>query len=96
MPAPTWVTGLLSRLCPGSNDSAGKHKSGRASNGSAEVRIVLTECAWSAGRTGTCVCAQFRRMHRRFGEAGGGKAAITVPHTVIVMSWHVLACPGMS
>jgi len=40
-------------LCPGNNESAGKHKSGRTRKGNAEVRSILTECAWSAGRTGT-------------------------------------------
>ena len=55
-----------------------------------EVRSILTECAWSAGRTGTYVGAQFRRLHRRFGKQGGGKAAIAVAHTLIVIIWHVL------
>ena len=77
-------------LCPGNNESAGKHKSGRTRKGNAEVRSILTECAWSAGRTGTYVGAQFRRMHRRFGKTGGGKAAIAVAHTLIVIIWHVL------
>ena len=77
-------------LCPGNNESAGKHKSGRTRKGNAEVRSILTECAWSAGRTGTYVGAQFRRMHRRFGTTGGGKAAIAVAHTLIVIIWHVL------
>jgi transposase len=77
-------------LCPGNNESAGKHKSGRTGKGNAELRDILTECAWSAGRTGTYVGAQFRRMHRRFGRKGGGKAAIAIAHTLIVIIWHVL------
>jgi len=77
-------------LCPGNNESAGKHKSGRTRKGNVEVRTILTECAWSAGRTGTYVGAQFRRMHRRFGKTGGGKAAIAIAHTLIVIIWHVL------
>ena len=77
-------------LCPGNNESAGKHKTGRTRKGNAEVRTILTECAWSAGRTGTYVGAQFRRLHRRFGKQGGGKAAIAVAHTLIVIIWHVL------
>jgi transposase len=77
-------------LCPGNNESAGKHKSGRTRKGNAEVRTILTECAWSAGRTGTYIGARFRRMHRRFGKTGGGKAAIAIAHTLIVIIWHVL------
>jgi transposase len=77
-------------LCPGNNESAGTHKSGRTRKGNAEVRTILTECAWAAGRTGTYVGARFRRMHRRFGKKGGGKAAIATAHTLIEIIWHVL------
>jgi transposase len=77
-------------LCPGNNESAGKHKSGRTRKGNTEVRTILTECAWAASRTGTYVGARFRRMHRRFGKKGGGRAAIAIAHTLIVIIWHVL------
>lgn len=78
-------------LCPGNNESAGKHHSGRTRKGSKELCAVLTECAWSAGRTSTYVGAQFRRFHRRFGKKGGQKAAIATAHTLVVIIWHVLA-----
>jgi transposase len=77
-------------LCPGNNESAGKHNSGRTRKGNSEIRTILTECAWAASRTDTYVGAQFRRMHRRFGKTGGGKAAIAIAHTLIVITWHVL------
>jgi transposase len=37
-------------LCPGNNESAGRHLSGRTRKGNAEVRDILTECAWAAGK----------------------------------------------
>ncbi len=77
-------------LCPGNNESAGIHKSGRTRKGNAEIRAILTECAWAAGRTGTYVGARFHRLHRRFGQTGGGKAAIAIAHTLLVIIWHVL------
>lgn len=77
-------------LCPGNNESAGKHRSGRTRKGNSELCTVLTECAWSAGRTSTYVGAQFRRFHRRFGKKGGNKAATATAHTLIVIIWHVL------
>jgi transposase len=77
-------------LCPGNNESAGRRLSGRTRKGNAEVRDILTECAWSAGKTGSYVGAQFHRLHRRFGKTGGGKAAVAVAHTLIVIVWHVL------
>ncbi len=78
-------------LCPGNNESAGKHRSGRTRKGNTELRTVLTECAWAAARTSTYVGAQFRRFHRRFGQKGGKKAATATAHTLIVIIWHVLA-----
>ncbi|MGH3798415.1 MAG: transposase [Pseudonocardiaceae bacterium] len=76
-------------LCPGNNESAGRHRSGKTRKGNQELCQILTECAWAAGRTSTYVGAQFRRFHRRFGNKGGRKAATA--HTLIVIIWHVLA-----
>lgn len=78
-------------LCPGNNESAGKHRSGTTRKGNKELCAILTECAWAAARTDTYLGAQFRRFHRRFGKTGGGKAAIATAHTLIVIIWHVLA-----
>jgi transposase len=78
-------------LCPGNNESAGKHRSGKTRKGSTQLRSTLIECAWAGGRTSTYVGAQFRRFHRRFGKQGGQKAAVATAHTLIVIIWHVLA-----
>ena len=77
-------------LCPGNNESAGRRISGKTRKGNREIRDLLCECAWSAGRTNTYVGARFRRLHRRFGKQGGGKAAIAIADTLIVIIWHVL------
>lgn len=78
-------------LCPGNNESAGRHRSGATRKGNNELCQLLTECAWAAGRTNTYVGAQLHRFHRRFGKKGGSKAAIASAHTLIVIIWHVLA-----
>ena len=78
-------------LCPGNNESAGRHRSGKTRKGNKKLCQILTECAWSAGRTSTYIGAQFHRFHRRFGKKGGPKAAIATAHTLIVIIWHVLA-----
>jgi transposase len=78
-------------LCPGNNESAGKHRLGTSRKGNKELCAILTECAWAAARTNTYLSAQFRRFHRRFGKKGGQKAAIATAHTLIVIIWHVLA-----
>jgi hypothetical protein len=51
---------------------------------------VLVETAWAASRTPTRLGARFRRPHRRFGKAGGKKAAVAIAHTILVIVWHVL------
>ncbi len=78
-------------LCPGNNESAGRHRSGVTRKGNKELCQLLVECAWAAGRTDTYVGAQLRRFQRRFGKKGGSKAAVATAHTLIVIIWHVLA-----
>ena len=51
---------------------------------------MLVESAWAVSRTQTRLGARFRRLHRRFGKAGGKKAAVAVAHTILVIVWHVL------
>jgi transposase len=77
-------------LCPGNNESAGKHRSAKTRKGNREPREALVEAAWAAGRTGTYLGARFRRLHRRFGKKGGAKAAVAIAHDLIVIVWHVL------
>ncbi len=77
-------------LCPGNNESAGKHRSGKTRKGNREVREALVEAAWAAGRTGTYLGARFRRLHRRFGKQGGSKAAVAIAHNLLVIVWFVL------
>lgn len=77
-------------LCPGNNESAGKHGNTRTRPGNPEVRTALVEAAWCAARTSTYLGARFRRLHRRFGKKGGGKAAVAIAHDLIVIAWHVL------
>jgi transposase len=77
-------------LCPGNNESAGKRRKTTTRNGNAHLCSVLVESAWSAARTKTRLGARFRRLHRRFGKAGGKKAAVAVAHTILVIVWHVL------
>ena len=68
-------------LCPGNNESAGKRKKTTTRNGNAQLCSVLVESAWAVSRTQTRLGARFRRLHRRFGKAGGKKAAVAVAHT---------------
>lgn len=77
-------------LCPGNNESAGKHANTRTRKGNQEIRTTLVEAAWAAARTSTYLGARFRRLHRRFGKKNGGKAAVAIAHNLLVIVWHVL------
>ena len=50
----------------------------------------MVEAAWAAARTSTYLGARFRRLHRRFGKKGGGKAAVAIAHNLLIIVWYVL------
>jgi transposase len=78
-------------LCPGNHESAGKRRSGATRNGNPHLATVLVEAAWATSHTRTRLGARYRRLHRRFGKAGGKKAAVAIAHTLLVIVWHLLA-----
>ena len=76
-------------LCPGNNESAGKHKSTRTRSGNPWLTSALVEAAWSAVRAKDCYLAvRFQRIRKRRGEQ---RALIAIAHTLIVICWHILA-----
>jgi transposase len=67
-------------ICPGNNESAGKHKSGATRRGSKHLKTVLVECAWAASRAkNTYFRAQFRRIASRRGTK---RALVALAHTL--------------
>ncbi len=75
-------------MCPGTGESAGKHKSGRTRQGSKWLRKALVEAAHAASRTDTYLAAQFARLR---GRRGPKKAAVAVGHSILVIAWHLLS-----
>jgi len=76
-------------MCPGNNESAGKHRSGRTRHGSKWLRIALIEAAHAAGRSkDTYLAAQYARIR---GRRGPGRAAVAVGHSILVIIWHLLS-----
>jgi transposase len=79
-------------LCPGNNESAGKRKSTRATDGDGPLRTALCEAAWAAVHTrDTYMAAQYARFLRRFGRRNETKAIFAVAHTILVAIWHMLS-----
>jgi len=74
-------------LCPGNNESAGKHRSGRTRRGNRHLRRILAECAWATRHTDTFLGHTFRKLQARI---GGKKAAVAVGHKILVIGFHLL------
>jgi len=75
-------------LCPGQNESAGKHKSGRIRPGNRWLRMTLIEAASLAARSGTTAFgARYRRIARHRGHK---KAVVAVAHAMLVTAYHLL------
>jgi transposase len=75
-------------LCPGSHESAGKSRSGRARKGSPWLRSMLVEAAKAAGRSQTYLGALHHRLAARRGVK---RATFAVAHTLLVIAYHVLS-----
>ena len=74
-------------LCPGNNESAGKHASGRTRKGSKWLRTALVQAANAAARAkGTYLAAQYARIK---GRRGHQKAIVAVAHSILVIAWHL-------
>ena len=75
-------------MCPGNNESAGKHRSGKTRHGSKWLHKALIEAAQAASRTkNTYLAAQYAQIR---GRRGPQRAAVAVGHTILVICWHLL------
>jgi transposase len=75
-------------VCPGNNESAGKHRSTATRHDSPWLTSALVEAAWSAVRTKDCYLAvRYWRIAKRRGQQ---RALIAIAHTILVICWHLL------
>jgi transposase len=77
-------------LCPGNNESAGKHRSGKTRKGNKWLRGALTEAALAAGTRSAkgAFAARYRRVMQHRGHK---KAVVAVAHAILVTAYHLLA-----
>jgi transposase len=76
-------------ICPGNNESAGKHRSGRTRRGNRWLRTALVEAAWAGIRVeGSALGARYRRVMRHRGHK---KAVVAVAHAMLRTVYHLLA-----
>ena len=75
-------------MSPGNNESAGKRKTGKTTQGNKHLKSALTEAARAAAKTkDTYLAAQYKRIAARRGK---NRAAIAVGHSILVMVYHIL------
>jgi transposase len=75
-------------VCPGSNESAGKRKSGKTTKGNGWLRSALVQAAWAASRKkDSYFQAQYRRLAARRGKK---RAILAVAHSLLTVIYHML------
>jgi len=76
-------------VCPGSHESAGRQKSGRARKGNVHLRTMLVGAAVSAARKrGSYLKDKFHRLKAR---RGAMRAALAIAHKILISAYHMLA-----
>ena len=75
-------------LCPGQNQSAGKHRRSRLRKGAPWLKTMLVQCAWAAKRKkDSYYKAQFFRLQSR---GGPQKAICGVAASILTAIYHML------
>ena len=75
-------------VCPGNEESAGKRKRSKTTQGNHWLRRALTEAAWAATHThDTYLASQYRRLA---GRRGKKRALVAVAHTLLVIVYHII------
>lgn len=75
-------------VCPGNNESAGKRRSGRTTEGNRWLKRVLTQAAWAASHTRESYLAEhYRRIARRRGKK---RALTALSHTLLTIIYAML------
>jgi transposase len=76
------------RVCPGNDESAGKHRSGRTGHANRWLRAALTQAAHAAARKkGSYFAAQYARLAARRGK---NRAVIAVAHSLLITIYWIL------
>jgi transposase len=75
-------------VCPGNNESAGKHKGQRGRKGNVHLTTALVQAAMAAARKkGSYLRERFWRLKAR---RGFKRAAVAVAHKILVAVYHML------
>lgn len=76
-------------VCPGNNESAGKHKGAKARRGNVHLKTALVSAATSAAKTkGAYLKDKYFRLRAR---RGGLRAAVAIGHKILIAAYHMLS-----
>jgi transposase len=76
-------------VCPGNNESAGRHRRAGARKGNVHLRTALVEAAVAASHTkGSYLRDKFYRLRARRGTK---RAAMAIGHKILIAAYHLLA-----
>jgi len=75
-------------MSPGSNESAGKKKSGHTQKSNSTLKKTLVQCGRAAANSkGTYLNSQYHRIAAR---RGGKRAVVAVGHSILVICYHMI------
>lgn len=75
-------------VAPGNNESAGKKRSGKTTQGNKPLGVALNQAAHAAAHTkNTYLSAQY---HRLAGRRGKKRAIVAVAHSILVIAYHMI------
>jgi transposase len=75
-------------MSPGSNESAGKNKSGRITYGNKYLRGLLVECGWAASRTkNTYFSSKYKSL---VGRRGKKRAIVALGHKILIAAYFII------
>lgn len=75
-------------VCPGNNESAGKKKSSRTTQGNRTLKTVLVESAWAASRMKEGWLR--KKYHSLAGRRGKKRALMAIAHKILNAVYYVL------
>lgn len=75
-------------VCPGNDESAGKRRTGRTTQGNRWLRRTLGQAAWAASHAKN---SYFQSQYKRLaGRRGKKRAIVAVAHSLLVVIYHIL------
>lgn len=80
--------GSWAGMCPGNNESAGRQKGTRITQGNQYLKPILVECAWCATHVKDCYLR--RKYESLVGRRGKKRALIAVGHKILIAAYYIL------